>query len=230
MTVWSQERVVKESGRGLVDTFDETKMENGAYALTVAAEYAITTANGGGEKRTATNGEHINIPPGQFALLLSNETVAIPDNALGLISIKSKLKLRGLVNVSGFHVDPGFSGRLKFSVYNAGNQNLDLAPGQRLFLLWYNELDQPTKHLYNGSKQGQSGITPDDVASIRGLIGSPAGLYARIDSLDERLTTELEKMRHHADRGAFGGALLSVMMALLLVLVTATLVLMLVKA
>ena len=199
-------------------------MENGAYALTVAAEYAITTTNGGGEKRTATNGEHIKIPPGQFALLLSNETITIPNNALGLISIKSRLKLRGLINVSGFHVDPGFNGRLKFSVYNAGNQSLDLEPGQRLFLLWYNELDQPTKHVYDGSKQGQSGITPDDVSSIRGLIGSPAGLYARIDALDERLSAELEKIRGDAGRGAFAGTVVPIMMVLVLVIVTAILV------
>ena len=131
MTFWSQERVVLESkAHGLVQGFQEGQMEHGAYALTVSAEYAITTANGGGEKRTASPGEHITIPPGQFALLLTKESVSIPSTALGLISIKSKVKLRGLMNVSGFHVDPGFTGQLKFSVYNAGNQSLDLTPGQ----------------------------------------------------------------------------------------------------
>jgi dCTP deaminase len=149
MTFWSQERVVAEAKtHGLVEDFQEEKMENGAYALTVSEEYAITTASGGGDKRIAGPGEHITIPPGQFALLLTKESVSIPETALGLISIKSKMKLRGLINVSGFHVDPGFTGRLKFSVYNAGNQSLDLDPGQRLFLLWYNALDQPTKHIY----------------------------------------------------------------------------------
>ena len=185
MTFWSQERVVLESkAHGLVQGFQEGQMEHGAYALTVSAEYAITTANGGGEKRTASPGEHITIPPGQFALLLTKESVSIPSTALGLISIKSKVKLRGLMNVSGFHVDPGFTGQLKFSVYNAGNQSLDLTPGQPLFLLWYNALDQPTIHLYKGERQGQNSITPDDVSSIRGLVGSPAGLSSRSSCCD----------------------------------------------
>ena len=58
--------------------------------------------------------------PGQFAFLLTDEIVEVPDSAMALISIKAKIKWRGLINVSGFHVDPGFKGRLIFSVYNAG--------------------------------------------------------------------------------------------------------------
>ncbi|HEU4730641.1 MAG TPA: hypothetical protein VFT22_22245 [Kofleriaceae bacterium] len=225
MTFWSQERIIEESQKqGLVQGFQEEKIENGAYALTVSGEYAITTANGGGEKRTARSGEHITIPPGQFALLLTQESVSIPNTALGLISIKSKMKLRGLINVSGFHVDPGFTGQLKFSVYNAGNQSLDLVPGQRLFLLWYNALDQPTIHVYKGTRQGQGGITPDDVSSIRGLVGSPAGLNARIDELDRRLTSGLEALKNELQAKMITTVVLPIMIGLILVILTAILV------
>lgn len=197
MAFWTQERLTKEAeAHDLVDPFDAARIENGAYALRVAKEYAITTANGGGEKVVADGGTHITIPPGQFALLLTEESISIPDTAIGFISMKAKVKLRGLVNVSGFHVDPGFNGRLKFSVYNAGNQSLDLTPGQPLFLLWYSELDQRTKYVYTGPSQKQTGITAEDVAAIRGLIGSPAGLHARIDSLETKLSNELEAVQH----------------------------------
>ena len=48
------------------------------------------------------------IPPGQFAFLLTEEVVSVPPDALAFISIRAKTKFRGLVNVSGFHVDPGY--------------------------------------------------------------------------------------------------------------------------
>ena len=50
------------------------------------------------------------IPPGQFAFLLTAETVTMPDNAIAFISIKARLKFNGLINISGFHVDPGYRG------------------------------------------------------------------------------------------------------------------------
>ena len=66
------------------------------------------------------------IPPGQFGLLITEEVVQVPMDAIAFISIKAGIKFRGLVNVSGFHADPGFSGKLKFAVYNAGSQRLVL--------------------------------------------------------------------------------------------------------
>ena len=63
----------------------------------------------------------------------TREEVRIPSNVLAFISIKASVKFDGLVNISGFHVDPGFHGRLKFSVYNAGSQPIFLQIGQPAF-------------------------------------------------------------------------------------------------
>jgi dCTP deaminase len=48
--------------------------------------------------------------------------------------MKFKIKQRGLVNVSGFHVDPGYSGKLLFSVYNAGPRSIVLTRGEPVFV------------------------------------------------------------------------------------------------
>jgi len=79
-------------------------------------------------KTTVGVGKQIAIPPGQLALLITEEEVAIPTNRIGFISIKFTAKMRGLINVSGFHVDPGFKGKLKFSVLTqvVGTQSLIL--------------------------------------------------------------------------------------------------------
>jgi dCTP deaminase len=76
--------------------------------------------------------------------------------------MKSKAKFRGLINVSGFHVDPGFSGKLIFSAFNAGVQELHLTKGTPLFMIWYASLDEKTEDVYGGMHNGQTGI-PDDI-------------------------------------------------------------------
>lgn len=200
MAFWSKERIEsRQVEQALVTPYAVEHIEQNAYALGVAAEYAITAADGGGSKRSAARGEHITIPPGQFALLLTEETVAVPANAMAFISMKAKFKLRGLVNVSGFHVDPGFNGRLKFAVYNAGSVAIDLSPGQRLFLIWYCDLDQTTQAVYSGSHQGQDGITPDDVMSIRGIVVSPAGINSRVAALEELVKSDIRRIEHKVD-------------------------------
>jgi dCTP deaminase len=200
MTFWTKERLEHEQAvRALVTPYVSGRIEQCAYALGVAPEYAITSTEDGGVKRTAKDGEHITIPPGQFALLLTEERVAVPANAIGLISMKAKFKLRGLINVSGFHVDPGFSGRLKFAVYNAGAMAIDLQPGQALFLIWYCDLDQETEAVYDGPHQGQDGITADDVMSIRGIVVSPAGVNSRVTALDESTKSELKRLENKID-------------------------------
>jgi len=201
MTFWSKERIEKEqAANSLVEPFNPARIEQCAYALGVAREYAITSvgSNGGG-KVLVPAGEHITIPPGQFALLLTEERIAVPPNAMALISMKARFKLRGLINVSGFHVDPGFSGRLKFAVYNAGGNAIDLMPGQELFLIWYSALDQTTKAVYRGQHQNQDGITPEDVMSIRGFVLSPAGIDARVTRVEDELKSELARIESKMD-------------------------------
>lgn len=200
MAFWTKERMVLEQARRpLVTPYNEHRIEQCAYALGVASEYAITSVENGGVKRTATPLEHITIPPGQFALLLTEETITVPANAIALISMKAKFKLRGLINVSGFHVDPGFKGRLKFAVYNTGGTAIDLKPGQELFLIWYCDLDQTTEALYAGTHQGQDGITAEDVMSIRGIVVSPAGVNERVSTLEETMKADLRRLENKID-------------------------------
>jgi dCTP deaminase len=200
MAFWTKERLEREQAvQGLVVPYEAARIEQCAYALGVAPDYAITAAEDGGLKRTAKAGEHITIPPGQFALLLTEETIRVPPNAIAFISMKAKFKLGGLINVSGFHVDPGFCGRLKFAVYNAGARAVDLDPGQRLFLVWYSDLDQTTQAIYDGSHQGQDGITADDVMSIRGMVVSPAGVDARVSAFEEKMKAELRRIEDKLD-------------------------------
>lgn len=169
-------------------------LENSSYELSVAGEYFATSFEEG-IKKTVQPGEQIIIEPGQFALLITKEVVKVPNYLLAFISIKATVKFRGLVNVSGFHVDPGFNGRLKFSVYNAGSNSIVLDEGQRLFPIWFCELTAHLKKeaMYNGVHQNQKLITSEDVMRIKGEVLSPSVLNEKIKELENVKIKELEK-------------------------------------
>ncbi len=132
--------------------------------------------------------DQVAIPPGQVGILITDEIVKIPLDTICLISIKAGIKFRGLVNISGFHVDPGFQGRLKFSVYNAGNRSIVLARREPAFLIWFCKLDQETTDKYDGDHMGQLGISSEDVMRIHGDIASPAQLKKEIEDVQKSLS------------------------------------------
>ncbi len=186
MTFWSSE-TFQEQGKSqaVVSPFSSERVVHGAYELSLGKE-AYSTSSKDGRKTLLAEGEQFVIPPGQFAMLLTEEAVKIPNSTIGLISIKAGIKFRGLVNVSGFHVDPGYTGKLKFSVYNAGSKNIVLARNQAVFLLWLNNLDFPTKDPYPASGSTNE-ITATDVMNIQGEVASPGELKGSIDSLRTEL-------------------------------------------
>jgi dCTP deaminase len=147
-------------------------------------------------------------------LIITEEVVHIPLTTIGLISIRATVKFLGLINVSGFHVDPGFTGRLKFSVYNAGNQDIVLERGQRIFMMWLCDLDRLTKDGYVGPRERQMGITASDVQYLRGEIASPAALKQEIKDLEasvDKRVTALEK-----DVTLYRSVVIALLIALLL--------------
>jgi dCTP deaminase len=183
MSFWSSEKIKETAVKStLVDPYNEKALEHGAYELGLGPE-AFLTSDDENKKTVLAEGEQLVIPPGQFCLLLTEEKVFIPNNAIGLISIKAGVKFRGLINVSGFHVDPGFQGRLKFSVYNAGSQNIVLQRKQRLFLLWFCDLDRATSDIYKGTRINQSEISTEDVMRMQGEIASPGQLRKEIQEV-----------------------------------------------
>ncbi len=174
---------------------DPSRVVCGAYELSLGNEVFSTDSKDRKKQFLTQPKEQVTINPGQFALLLTEEVVNIPNNKIAFISIKAGIKLRGLVNVSGFHVDPGFKGNLVFSVYNAGSSPISLLKGEPCFLIWFSDLelskDEETSYdKESHDHKGQSTIPGKYIDSLMaGELASPNVLSKRID--DNR--TELEK-------------------------------------
>lgn len=197
MSFWSGERLKIELAKGLVDPFDPNKIDCASYPLGVGGEAFVTSDRFGSTGVNypvvtvfeAPPKHTLRIPPGQFAFLLTDETVSVPKNAIALISIKAKHKFQGLINVSGFHVDPGWCGKLLFSVYNAGPSEVLIMRGQTMFMIVYADLDQPTEHFYNGAANHRSGIDMSLIQGMNSQVFSPLMLQRQMEALKDKVDT-----------------------------------------
>lgn len=175
------------------ESYNENRIKQAAYELSLGDETFRTDAKKGKPEILDDKNTTVEINPGQFALLLTKEEVIIPSYILAFISIKAGEKLKGLLNVSGFHVDPGFKGKLLFSVYNAGPSTITLKRGERYFLMWFCKLQTPLKEedLYNdrdNNHQGQSSIATKYIDALkRGELASPNVLLDKVKSNDQKL-------------------------------------------
>jgi len=183
MSFWTSETLKRRiAAEDLITPYVERQVAHCAYELQMGPEAFITSSDGK-KKICLERGDPVVIPPGQFALLLTEEEISIPLDAIGFISMRFGIKRRGLINVSGFHVDPGYQGRLKFAVYNAGARDITVARGDCLFMIWFSALDQATDDGYVGKPDKMRSITSDDQNIMHGDVASPGELKKEIDQL-----------------------------------------------
>lgn len=203
---------------GLVSPFDARNVDCAAYRLSVGPEVYVSPAGGADDpnvrtKKQLAQRESVIVPPGQFGFLVTEEVVRVPVDAIAFISIRAKVKSRGLVNVSGFHADPGYEGRLVFAVFNAGPAPVHLARGDDCFLIWFADLDRASWHVKRGG--GYDGIPSELINPIAGEVQSFAGLFKKIKDTEEALEKRLSAVeRYNTAVLLIGGALLSVLVGI----------------
>lgn len=159
----------KEARSEWVDGPKEDRIQGSSLELSLGEEAFISSKKK--LKRLNSKDNFIKIAPGDFALLITEEWVKIPINCMGFISIKARHKLSGLINVSGFHVDPGFEGRLKFSLYNAGTADVLLRYKDPTFIIFITYIRDGAKD-YNKDKRHdhwqQKSILPKEMMPLLG--------------------------------------------------------------
>jgi len=131
------DEIIKKISNIFNSDYDVRCVKEIMYDLRLGNEVYITPDK---NEKSIKDKETILISPGAYALLLTKEKLNLPNNIFGLITIKFAYKKKGLVNISGFHVDPGFNGPLIFSVYNLGPSTICLRSGDEVFSILFYEL------------------------------------------------------------------------------------------
>lgn len=204
MAFWSGEKLARHLP-GLITDFADKNLDCASYRLSVGDQVFATSDKFASSSPSAAlvsilkdpPDNLLRIRPGQFAFLMTRESVRVPDDALALISIRAGYKFKGLINVSGFHVDPGWHGKLLFSVYNAGPAEVIVERGEPMFLIVYADLDRISAKTYGGASQGQVDIKASLLTNMTEQVFSPLMLQRHLAELEKR-TNEIDSKVNQA--------------------------------
>jgi dCTP deaminase len=193
MSFWNGEKLAEQLPE-LIKPFRADCIDCAAYTLSIGREVYVSPTDQTVEAQQETvrllpERGGFTIPPGQFAFLMTEETVHVPNDAIAFISMKARIKFRGLINVSGFHVDPGFTGPLLFSVFNAAPAPVHLRQGDPCFLIWYADLNAESRSVKTG--RGPAGIPSDLINAIPGELLSFKGLEKKIKDVEKALNAQM---------------------------------------
>jgi dCTP deaminase len=197
---WSGEKLLENCG--IVEPFREDQIDCNAYELRMGSLYYRTadTETGKPQVKTALKElECFTIPPGQFAYLISKEVVKIPLDAMAFISMKTGIKLQGLINVSGFHVDPGYIGPLIYGVYNASPSPIHVCENDKLFKIWLCDLDRTSGPKYTFSGQSYGDISNELIRGMSKEIYSLQSLADKMRTVENSLTVRMAEQKSVVD-------------------------------
>ena len=128
------------------------------------------------------------IKPGEIAFVMTEETLALPDNVYCQLSTKRKLSLDGIITLGGLIIDPNYKGKLIFGLYNLSSNNYLLLPGKKLVAGVFFRLDK------------NSGETPEPIDSfpeelIKTVVNTKPNSASAINAAISDITGSLNELR-----------------------------------
>lgn len=168
--------------------YEEKYVRQASYDLRLGNEVYIVGRRA--PDRLTDRNPYVIIAPGQFAILTTYEELSIPNDVLGLIAVRTRYKLQGLVNISGFHVDPTFVGKLIFAVQNVGPSDIRLKFGEPTFSIFFSvlssvQIGEERAEQHDVEFKRLAGIRLQDVQ----LLGGSSLTLAKLQKDIERLRT-----------------------------------------
>lgn len=121
------------------ETYDLAMVQQCSYDLRLGEEVYVVGHKA--PERLSVKKGYVSLPPGQFAILTCNEWLNMPRDLMAFITLRNTFKMQGLINISGFHVDPTFEGRLLFAVQNVGPHDIRLKHLEPTFTIFFAKIE-----------------------------------------------------------------------------------------
>lgn len=179
----TDKEIIKQ-GNNLIKDFEPNLVRGASYDLRLGEEAYISGEEYPKLLTGSNTDSFVTIPRGQFAMLLTKEYVTVPPSYLAFISIKFDKKAQGLVNISGFHVDPGFEGKIIFTVFNAGPTDVVLRYEEPVFMIFFYKLHDRVQYPYDRDKKGQKCLPTKLVTLLKGTSASLSDVDRRLSRIE----------------------------------------------
>jgi dCTP deaminase len=161
------------------ELFEPRNVKEACYDLRIGDEVFLSEQRV--PRRLSEENPFVILPPGQFALVKTYEQVSVPRDFVAFISIRSTFKFQGLINISGFHVDPTYEGHLIYAVQNVGPNDIRLRFKDSVFMIMWARLESR----YGGKerKKGYDRIPLEMMAQLGGPTVTLVSLQKKVDEL-----------------------------------------------
>jgi len=157
------EEIHEHARQGMIRPFDEAGLKGIAYDFRVGEKALL--AEPGRLRPVSLSGKFpLEIPPGLAAVVESYEIVKMPWNIKGRLSIRSAFMAKRL-NYDGGVIDPGYHGRLFFTVVNLGDTPIVLHYKERLVTAEFVALGEEVPPEIQKALQQREGFNPEEPLS-----------------------------------------------------------------
>ncbi len=106
-----------------------------------------------------SNSNYILLKPKQTLVVITHESLRLPNDILGRILTKGVLFSIGVLPVNTY-ADPGFSGHLGIILSNISNSYIKIYPGEPIAKIEFSRLEHPVSQPYQGQHGYQTRIWP----------------------------------------------------------------------
>ena len=146
----------------MINPFDEKNLQPASYDLTLGDSFIYPKYSNDVVKDDSM--EYLILPPNDFMLCTTVETVKIPYDLVGRVEGKSSLGRIGLLtHITAGFIDPGFEGKITLELKNIGPKNIALEIGCPIAQICFEELDEICTTPYNAERnhyQHQTDVVP----------------------------------------------------------------------
>jgi len=158
-----------QNGEIVINPYEERNLQGASYDFALGGEALVSNSD---EKLLLApdRSTSLHLNPGDFALVLTKESVKVANDIAGVIGMRSALARRGLILLAGMQIDPGFQGHLRFGLYNASPRRITLDYNDGLCMIEFHRLSGPVKNPQPLNRELVEGRIPEsDRAYLRTL-------------------------------------------------------------
>ena len=153
--------IIEGLSRDRVTDSKRDPIQPASVDLTIGGIYVPDTAEGkrGSEGHPR---DSLSLKPGETAVVETAETCKLPANIGAIGFPPASVSANALLTTNPGHVDPGYHGKLSFTVINMGSENYSLKGGDDIVTLLLFELSANARAPYDVRAPGLHGAVTDD--------------------------------------------------------------------
>jgi dCTP deaminase len=205
-------------GKLKIQNYDKTSLSPASYDAHLGKKAFVSSEKAKIDVEAKGN---LLLQAGDFAVVSTYERFEFPLDLVGHIGIRSHYARKGIIQLSGPQIDPGFCGVLVVGLFNSSPRDIIIPYKEPLLTIEFVRLIEPAKKGYCGPYQEQEDIPTADMEwlvetkgmSFAQVITNLQALSMNVKSLSDSVVTFREDLKSFKTTVTVGLAILTLIVA-----------------